>query len=247
VTEIVLEKLRDLLRQAKITQADLGKHLDLSQNAVSCLLRGQTKLTLEMFLQICNLLGLRPQELMVSAEAAMAKKFVLEQKHIDLIYSSPAHLIACNAATREVSAQELAVGAITIEEAEGALEDLTAAGLLSKKGKFYIQTYPNAIYSTGEQTLVKEKCHRQVVNQSWESYEILRQNPEYRKKRFNAAILERLTDSQREEIKNLMFRVYDRTQSFVKENMLKSYQTDEDMPLVNVHLMMVTPLETDEL
>ena len=247
-SQAILEKLKDALHEARITQADLGKHLDLSQNAVSCLLRGQTKMTLELFIKISELLSLKPQELFNSAEALMAKELKLSSEQTKTLYASPAHLLACCAATREIAPFEIAVGQISLQEAQSALNDLVKADLLIKKGERYIQKHPQSVYiaDPDNQHLV-EACHRQAMLQSWEGYEILRKNPGYRKKRFNAALIDRFTDVQREELKQMLFRVYDRIQTFRKENMLKAYQTEEDMQLLHLHLMMTTPLDSEDL
>ncbi|MGE4108226.1 MAG: helix-turn-helix domain-containing protein [Bacteriovoracia bacterium] len=241
-------ELRKNLNEQNISQAAVGEALGLKQSAVSSLLRGQSKISVEQLLKIAKLAGIRPRDLFSKAETAMTQNIPMPYEIEEMLYKSEAHVLAYSAATRPVSISDLAKAGISVQSAKKAFDDLCSVGLLTKKKDLYFQTNPNRTYSSTSRVR-RTPVHQRIMNMAWSLIDKKRESPDkedaYRKARFNFYTVDRLTVAQVKELDAMLWRVYERVDQFQRDNMASGYSSDEPMKLWNVHLMMGTPLETD--
>ena len=240
--DAILQELKRALNENKITQLDVGDALGIKQSAVSSLINGKSKLTLEQFLTISNLVGSKPHKLLNSAEVLLSKTLPMPYEIESLLYKSEIHLLAYCAATQEITVEDLVTDDYSREKVKAAFEDLVSVGVLQKKKERYLQKDPNISY-TPSSLIRSTACHQKVMINAWKMWEKLKEKPGFRLKRFNFFLLDRFTVAQIKEIESLLWKAYERVQLFQRENMVNSYHSEEPMPLWNIHLMLTTPVE----
>ncbi|MEK6706666.1 MAG: helix-turn-helix transcriptional regulator [Candidatus Poribacteria bacterium] len=240
--DAILNELKRALEENKITQIEVGDALGIKQSAVSSLLSGRSKLTVEQLLRISALVGIKPHKLLSAADVLLTQTIPMPYEIESILYKSEIHLVAYCAATQEITADDLVIEEYTREKIKHAMDELVAVGVLIKKKDKYIQKNPNVIYTPSSPTR-PTACHQKVVLHSWRLWDKLKEKPGYRLKRFNYFLLDRFTVAQIKEVEAILWRAYERIQSFQRENMVNGYVSDDPMPLWDIHLMLMTPLE----
>lgn len=240
--DVVLDELKRVLEENKITQAQVGDVLGIKQSAVSSLLSGRSRLTMEQFLRISDLVGVKPHKLLSSAEVQLTRKVPMPYEVETALYKSEIHLLGYCAATQEITPEDLVIDPFTRERVKQALDELVSVGVLVKKRDRYIQKDPNVSYTPSSQIRMNA-AHQKVMIHSWKLWDKLRQKPGYSLRRFNFILLDRFTIAQIKEVESILWRAFEKVQTFQRENMASGYVSDDAMPLWNVHLMLMTPLE----
>ena len=242
IYQSVLDDLKGALVENKITQSELGEALGIKQSAVSSLLAGKSILTLDQFLTASELVGIRPHKVLSRAEMKTAQVLPMPTEFEAMIHSSEVHLLAYCAATKEITADELAEADIPKDQAKKALDDLTRVGVLIKKKDRYLQKEPSVTYQATNRARMSA-CHAKLSHKAWLLCEKSREKPHLRLRRFNYFLLDRLTLPQMKEIEAALWRIHEKAESYRRENLANGYTTDENMPLWNVHMMLTNPLE----
>jgi predicted transcriptional regulator len=239
----LLAEIRKALAEEKLTQMSVGQALGLKQSAVSSLLSGKTKMTLEQFLILADLLGKNAATLLQDASNRHASIVPMTREVEEALYRSELHLLTYCAATRPVSPAELERGGFTKTQVQQALADLSECGLLvERKGK-WTQKDPQITYRASSRAK-PSMAHYRIVNRAWQIFDRRFPERDFISTKFNAYVLDRFTVSQTKEIEAALWKVYERIQGIQAENTASGYAQNEAMPLWNVHLMLMTPLDS---
>ena len=238
----ILAELRNSCSEGKITQTDIGAALGIKQSAVSSLLNGKSRISLDQFLILTELVSISPQDVLQRASNRSTEVVPMTTEIENTLYRSETHVLAYCAATRPISVSDLVHGGIPESVSEAALDDLVRVGLLEKKRSKYVQKHPSRTYRAQSRSKLSA-AHQQIVSRSWQLFDRRIQDREWIASKFNAFMVDRFTKSQTKEIEAAMWKVYEKIQAYSQENSSQGYTTEESMPLWNFHLMMVTPLE----
>lgn len=240
-----MERVRSRIQNNQLTQAGIGKALGIKQSAVSYLLKGKTKLSLEQFLLLSELVGVKAQQMIADAEAGLTESRPMPKALEDVQYKSVLHLLAYCAAVRPVSPAKLTIdNRFSLDAARAALDDLVSVGVLVKNGETYVQKQANVTYvvNTKEGMEKRQLRHLEIHRISQENWLKNIDNKAYRSKRFNYIITDYFTPSQIREVEEHLWRAYEKIVAFQRENMASSYSA-EDFALWQAHFMLLTPLE----
>jgi predicted transcriptional regulator len=238
----LLSELRKGLTEAQITQAQIGETLGIKQSAVSSLLSGKSRMSLDQFILLSDLVGVRPQNLLQNVQNQLTQVVPMSPEVENTLYKSALHTIAYCMAVREISVKDFTLHNISNENIHGALEDLVKVGLLIKKKEKFIQKNPQTIFRASSR-FKGSKIHQDIVQRSWEVFDRNYANKAFIATKFNSYLMDRFTVSQTKEIEAALWKVFEKVQAFRQANLANGYRGDESMPLWNIHLMLNTPLE----
>jgi predicted transcriptional regulator len=238
----VLTEIRKALADEKITQTQIGKALGLKQSAVSSLLSGKSRMSLDQFLAISDLVGIRPQNLLQVANTHTTEFVPMTAEIENILYKSEIHLLAYCAAIREITPNDLYMSGTTQAAVQHALDDLVRAELLEKRRNKYVQKNPQRVYQVSSR-LKSTKVHQQVVLRSWNLFDRMYADKAFIATKFNHSVIDRFTTAQSKEIESAFWKVYERVEAIRQSNSATGYGSDETMPLWNIHLMLTSPLD----
>jgi predicted transcriptional regulator len=243
--DAILDRIRTKLAEQELTQAEVGNALGIKQSAVSYLLKGKTKLTLEQFMALSSLIGERPQQVLTQAEAGLTESRPLPSAVGRILYKTGLHLLVFCAAGRPVRAAELANSLFTGKQVDAALAELVEVGLVVKQGDTYVQKDPHVVYRAQTQEDQHRVAHvYQELNQiSLRVWETKLDDKAYRSLRFNMSMVDYFTPSQMREVEEFLWRAVEKLRVFQRENIASGYTSaTEDFMLWHPHLMLMTPL-----
>ncbi len=238
----ILTEIRKALTEARITQIQIGEVLGIKQSAVSSLLSGKSRLSLDQFIALSDLVGVRPQNLLQNVQNQMTEVVQMSPLIEETFYKSEAHTLGYCMAVKEISAKDIPLYNVPVEKIQSALEDLVRVGLLIKKREKYIQKNPQTIFRPSSR-FRGSKVHQAIMQRSWEVFDRNYSNKAFIATKFNSYLVDRFTVSQTKEIEAVLWKAFEKIQSFRQANLANGYSDDESMPLWNIHLMLNTPLE----
>jgi len=209
---------------------------------VSSLLSGKSRMSLDQFIALSDLVGVRPQNLLQNVQNQMTEIVQMTPQIEETFYKSEIHTLAYCLAVREISPKDIPVFGATPEKVQTALDDLVKVGLLVKKKEKYIQKNPQTIFRPSTR-FRGSKVHQAIMLRSWEVFDRHYSNKAFIATKFNSYMVDRFTVSQTKEIEASLWKVFEKVQSFRQANLANGYSDDEAMPLWNIHLMLNTPLE----
>ena len=242
--DAVLQRLRTVIEESKVTQAEVGERLGIKQSAVSSLLSGRSKINLEQFIAISEIVGARPHSVLTSAEHLLFTREQMSEEMENTIYNSPIHLLAFCAASREISAESISGTHMPKDKIKKALDELVRCGALThRKGK-YIQKDMTKDYTVADLHRLF-RMHERVYSQAWDIWLEQSSRPEFRLRQFNKVKIDRFTFTQMREIHALLWKVEERLSAFQKENHSNMYSTDVEMPLWTITIMAAQALEAE--
>lgn len=240
---LILSEIRRNTARLELTQAHVADHLGIKQSAVSSLFSAKSRLSLDQFLKICELIEMSPDELVKRARNLEMEVQKMTPKMEATVYRSEAHLLAYCACSRWISLKELKGEGITFEMWNDAIQDLIEVELVEKKGQKYRQKNPKITYVPSTR-LVASKVHNRVVHRSWQYFDKRYNDREFISTKFNLFTLDRFSVAQSKEIEAMLWKVYEKITLFRQENQSESYAQEDNMPLWNLHLMLMTPIES---
>ncbi len=242
--EAMLGEVKKAFSKSHITQSEIGEALGIKQSAVSSLLTGKSRLSMDQFLILSELLGLRPQQIFQNAQNQMSQTVPMTSAQEEALYKSEVHLIGYCAAVREIEASDIRLEGVTVAQVQRALDDLVSVGFLIRKRNRYIQKNPEIIY-TPSSRLKGSRVHQRIILRSCALFDKMFLNRAYIATKFNLYLLDRFTVSQSKEIEAELWKVYEKIQSIRTTNLAQGYGDEElsQWPIWNIHLMMMTPLE----
>jgi len=235
-----LAEVRKALADAKITQSQIGDALGIKQSAVSSLLSGKSRMSLDQFLILSELVGIRPQTILQNVHTRMSQVVQMTSEQENTLYRSDVHLIAYCAAVQEVSAADFNLEAVPTDIVQRALDELVTVDLLVKKRSKYSQKHPQLIFRPSNR-LIGTKVHQAILKRSCETFDRHYADRAFIATKFNSYQLDRFSTTQIKEIELTLWQVYEKIQNFRQSNMSNGYTRDEPMPLWNIHLMLMTP------
>jgi predicted transcriptional regulator len=238
----ILAEIRKALAEERITQTQIGEALELKQSAVSSLLSGKSRMSLDQFLTLSDLIGVRPQNILQHANAVATEVVNMTPQIEEVLYRSEIHTLAYVAAIREITPADLYMHGTSNAAIQQALDDLVRVELLEKRRNKYVQKNPQRNYRISSK-LKSSKVHQQVVLRAWNLFDRMYNNKAFIATKFNAYKVDRFTVSQSKEIESALWKVWERIESICQANAAAGYSEDENMPLWNVHLMLTTPLD----
>ncbi len=241
----VIAELRRALSEERITQQAIGDALGLKQSAVSTLMSGKTRMTLDQYFALCDLVALKPQAVLQKANLRVAEIVAMTPEIEQTLYKTDLHLLAYCAAIQEVSPEQLSTPGVDPATLHNVFEELVKVGLLMKKKQKYVQKNPQITYQASSR-LRGSKAHQQVVARSWNLFDRKYADKEFISTKFNSYIVDRFTKTQTKDIEAALWKVYEKVQSIREINMAKGYSDDEKKPLWNMHMMLMTPFETEK-
>jgi transcriptional regulator with XRE-family HTH domain len=242
--KMILAELRKALGEARITQIQIGEALGIKQSAVSSLLSGKSRLSLEQFLVLAELVGVRPPNLLQSVQNRMTQVVPMSAEVERTLYKSEVHLLSYCAATREILPSEVRVDGYSAAQVHKAMDELCDVGLLVKKKNRYVQKDPQTSYRAATR-LTGSRVHQTIVRRSWDLFDRRYTDRAFIATKFNVYMLDRFSVTQTKEIEAALWTVYEKVQSFRQANLSNGYTDDAHMPLWNVHLMLMTPFEPE--
>lgn len=245
--EAILERVRQKLHENKLTQEEIGNALGIKQSAVSYLLKGKTKLSLEQFLELTELVGERPQQLIAEAESGLTEKKPMPPEMEMVIGKSLVHFLCYCAAVKPVKAEDLANSYFPLISVRAALEDLARVEILDKRSDgYFIQKHMNVVYyaPTPKDRDRRNKYHLELHRISQEVWHKQADNKAYRATRFNYLLIDHFTTSQMREVEEFLWRAHEKLRAFQRQNMANAYtSSSEKFSLWQAHMMTMTPLE----
>ena len=235
-----LAEVRKALTDAKITQSQIGDALGIKQSAVSSLLSGKSRMSLDQFLVLSELVGIRPQTILQNVNNKMTQIIPMSVEQENALYKTEVHLIGYCAAVRDVAVSEIQLDGIPQAQVQKSLDELVEVGLLVKKRTKYSQKDPQIIYRPSSRQR-GSKMHQAIIKRSCETFDKYYTDRAFIATKFNAYLLDRFSVAQTKEIEASLWQVYEKVQSFRTTNMANAYTADEYMPVWSVHLMLMTP------
>lgn len=243
----ILEQVRQLLQSNQLTQAQIGKALGMKQSAVSYLLKGKTRLTLEQFLELSELIGERPQQIIAQAEAGLTEKKPMPAEKEIVLTKSLEHYLCYFSAVKPMRVEDFLGTNFHENKIRAAIEDLLKVDLIEKlPDGSYRQKQVNLIYTPQTE---KDRMKRNrflmdlhaICQKNWfQNYE----NKVYRSSKFNYYMLDQFTPTQIREVMESLWRVHEKLRAIQKQNMANGYSSSsEKFTLWQAHLMLVPPLE----
>ncbi|MCO5142925.1 MAG: helix-turn-helix domain-containing protein [Oligoflexia bacterium] len=245
--EAILERVRIKMQEQKLTQAEIGSALGIKQSAVSYLLKGKTKLSLEQFLELTALVGESPQQLIAEAESGLTERRPMPADKEKVLSKSIVHFVCYCSANRQVTADEIANSVFPLASVRVALDDLVKIDLLSKNanGK-YVQKHVNISYMapTAADRYKRDQYQLEIHRICQELWRKQVDNKAYRANRFNYLLIEYFTQSQMREVEEFLWRAHQKLRGFQRQNMASGYNAGgEKFSLWQAHMMLMTPLE----
>lgn len=244
--EAILERVRKLIAENELTQAEIGKALGIKQSAVSYLLKGKTKLTLEQFLTLSNLTGEAPNRLILEADSTLVEDKPMPRAMEELALKSVAHLFCYSASCVPLKPQDLVTSFMPLEVVTNALNDMVRAGVIIYKDGYYQQRdiHVNYVAQTKSGRDMRYRLHGEVHRLCQQIHQRQSENKEYLAKRFNYFMLGYFTASQIRSIEESLWRAYEKIKLAQRENMARAYKpAEEPLTLWQTHMMLMTPLE----
>lgn len=243
----ILEQVRQMLQSNQLTQAQIGKALGMKQSAVSYLLKGKTRLSLEQFLDLSELIGQRPQQIIAQAEASLTEKKPMPAEKEAVLTKSMEHYLCYFSAVKPMKVEDFVGSNFSENSIRLAVEDLIRADLVEKlsDGSFR-QKQVNVIYTPpSERDRLKRNRYlmdlHQICQKNWfQNFD----NQMYRASKFNYYMLDQFTPTQIREVTEALWRVHEKLRAIQKQNMANDYASStEKFTLWQAHLMLVPPLE----
>jgi len=239
----ILEFIQLKLKEKNIKQSTLGQDLNLKQSTISALLSGKTKISLEQFFDICEVIGERPQNLLSKTEIDIAKTKSLTKSQSDILYKSEFHLLLYCACVNPSTPKDVMSFDLTAEEALNIFKELLSQNLIkSVKEGVFIQAEPEVTYTTTDKNK-RYECHKKVFSRAWDLW---KEENKYlnlaRENYFNYYILDKFTYSQVSEINSLLYKVYEKIKEFQLINQCNCYNVD-DMVLYNLNILLTPHFE----
>ncbi len=240
----LLAEVRKALSSGRFTQAQIGERLGINQSTVSLLLSGKTKMSIDQILNICDLVGVRLQNIARQAEIGLTQVVTMTPQIEEVLYKSDIHVICYVAATQEVSAADIKLKGVTQSRIQGCLDDLVKIGIVKKSGKGkYIQTAPNVTLAPTHRLRATE-AHFGILSRTCQRHNDQFAKNRFSTPRFNWFELDRFTMSQVKEIESVFYQLFEKICAFQLQNQTMTYNSPEPMLLWNLH-MMIFPA-TDE-
>lgn len=241
---MVLAELRKALAESRVTQTEIGTALGIKQSAVSSLMSGRSKLSFEQFLTLADLLNLKPQLLLQNVQNRLTQVVPLTAEQERVLYKSDLNLMIYCTCVRETAPKDVEIHGYTALQIRKGFEELTEAGFLVKKQDLFVQKNPEVTYQASSR-LSGSRTHQTIVRRSWDRFDRKYADKSFIATKFHAYLLDRFSISQTKEIEAAMWTVYEKIQLFRSQNSANGYTDDHHMPLWNIHLMLMTPMEHD--
>lgn len=239
----LLGEIKISLTDQSLTQAQVGDCLGLKQSAVSSLLSGRSRMSLDQFFLLSELLGALPQTLIQRASSRVQEVQPMTAEQENALYKSEVHLVCYGAAIKPIRADAIKVVGVPGHLVKEAFEDLRRAGfLLEKSPGLYVQKNPRLTYKASTR-LKGSVAHQRICMRSWQYFDHKYDDTAFRANKFNLYDLDLFTDSQIKELDAALMKVYERIQAIKQSNLATGYASAEPMGLWNIHLMMMTPVE----
>jgi len=242
----ILERIRAKISENELNQAQIGEALGIKQSAVSYLLKGKTKINLEQFLILSNLLGEPPHKILADADSSLVTDRPMPKEVEEVMLRSALHVLCYVAACRPVKAVQIAHELLPLDNVKQALRELAATGVLTAKGEVYVQTEPHVSFKPAAKAgherryRLHQEVHRLCQQLILRHYD----NKEYLSKRFNYFMVGLFTDAQIRAIEEPLWRAYEKLRAANRENMAKSYAEDSGkFSLWQAHMMLMTPTD----
>ena len=243
--ESLLSEIKAALQDQTLTQSQVGSCLGLKQSAVSSLLSGRSRMSLDQFFALSDLMGLLPQKLLQRASAKVQQTEKMTAAMEETLYRSDVHVLCYCVAIRPVRAGALQITGTTPESIRRAFEELTKVGFLSEKSPgVFVQKNPRLTYLASSR-LMGSDSHQKICLRSWRDFDERYDDKAYLANKFNLWDLDLYTDSQIKELDAALLKVAERIQAIKQSNLASGYSTTERMSLWNLHLMMMTPCEEE--
>lgn len=234
--------LQKQLPKSGVKQSSIGEKLNLGQSAVSTLLNGKSKMSLDQFFIICELIDKNPMEVIAESSSESWKTSTLGKEQGDVLYKSELHIILFCEAFRPITIDEILGDGITYEEAHTILEELVDHGLLKKDldGK-YVQCTSDLLFEPHD-IKAALNIRRKVVNRCWELWNKFRDDVAFRAGRHNTYALYSFSDEQIEEIKHDLANLRSKIYSFIFQNQnLNKTKSNIKRKLWCVNLILMNP------
>jgi transcriptional regulator with XRE-family HTH domain len=238
--------LRESLAKTGLRQNDLARALDLSQGAVSQLLSGKVPMQLSTFFRLCELIEASPVAIMELAEVRSRPITGLTEIQIKVMYRSALHQIVYVASAVEIKPASLKLKGVKYGDVKGALLDLEAVGLVKQlRAGIWRQVDVSGVVAIDRKYIWK--AHFEILKKSFEQHETVEERDAWFSKHFNAYWLDLCTPLQIERMQTALYGVWELVEQIERENRTTAYSKPLSRKMVNIHLMMSSPLENPSI
>lgn len=241
-TKVYMTFVAEELKKKKITQVNIGKTLNIKQSAVSSLLKGNSKVSLEQFVLLCKLIEKEPIELIAEAETNDLQTVTIPKEQMDILLKTELHFLFFCEANVPVNEADLIGNGINYELAHSIFSDLKNAGLLleTEDGK-YVQENPKAdifLMSNDRALQIKKK----IVERCWDLsiQKIKAKEPD--RNRQHSYFLNLFTAEQIRELQVDVERICSKLNKFKVNNQKLDYSA-ANLKLWCIDLLMMNPLK----
>jgi predicted transcriptional regulator len=245
--EAILDQVRHKLGANQLTQAQIGKALGMKQSAVSYLLKGKTRLSLEQFLELSELIGERPQQIIAQAESGLTDKRPMPADKEEIIGKSLEHYLCYFGAIRMVKPEDFSNSFFPLEKIRSAFEDLVRADLLDRlPDGFYRQKQVNVVFTapTEADRVKRNQFLLELLIISHKIWHKRQSDKAYKSTRFNYIMMDHFTNAQIREVTDILWRAHEKIIAIRKQNMANGYNAgSEKFSLWQANFMLMTPLE----
>ncbi len=241
--ESLLTEIKVALQEQSLTQAQVGSCLGLKQSAVSSLLSGRSRMSLDQFFALSDLMGLLPQSLLQRASAKVQQVEHMTNDMEATLYRSEIHVLCYCAAIKPIKPDTLKIAGIGPEPIREAFKELKKVGFLIEKSLgVYVQKNPRLTYQASSR-LRGSESHQKICERAWQYFDARYEDKAFLSNKFNLWDLDLFTDAQIKELDAALLKVSERIQAIKQSNLASGYSSGETMSLWSLHLMMMTPVE----
>jgi predicted transcriptional regulator len=241
--ESLLAEIKLALQEQDLTQAQVGACLGLKQSAVSSLLSGRSRMSLDQFFALSDLMGLLPQSLLQRASSKVQQVEKMTPEMEEAIFRSDVHVLCYCAAIKPLKPETLKIAGTEASIVREAFAELKRTGfLIEKTPGVYVQKNPRLTYQASSR-LMGSESHQKICERSWKYFDLMYEDKNFLSNKFNLWDVDLFTDSQIKELDAALLKVSERIQAIKQTNLASGYSSAEPMSLWNLHLMMMTPLE----
>jgi predicted transcriptional regulator len=239
----LLTEIKTALQEQALTQSQVGSCLGLKQSAVSSLLSGRSRMSLDQFFALSDLMGLLPQNLLQRASSKVQQVETMTQEMEETLYRSAVHVLCYCAAIKPLKPETLRINNVDAKTVREAFEELTKSGFLVEKTPgVFVQKNPRLTYLASTR-LKGSESHQKICELSWRYFDLKYEDKVFLSNKFNLWDVDLFTPSQIKELDAALLKVAERIEAIKQSNLASGYSSSEPMSLWNLHLMMMTPVE----
>jgi len=240
--ELVLNQIQKRIKLKGLRQASICSCLNIKQSALSSLLSGNSKMSFEQFLSLCEVLEIEPYRLIMESFSSFKKDGTLSKEKSKILYKSEFHLLFYCEAIKPVRPLDILGDDLELEEAISIFNELEEVKLIKQnENGHYVQYSPSLSYGpfNADEALL---CRKKVSQRAWNTWIKKRSKLIVHTGRHHSFYLDLFTTEQAKEIRKDLDKIEDKIKKMVGSNSLRNYELEE-FELLCIDLISMNPLK----